>query len=235
MTYESLAKLPDWSGWWTTVAGPLTPQLFTDHMNLYQPDASRKLKANSVPGTNISSSGVYCQPARFVGDNGGAIEDFEFLFTPGRLTITNESGLLRRIDLDGRPLRESPEESNAGTSIGHWEGQTLVVETIAVNSKALFPGPNPASIPIGKDVHIVERLTLNDRQELVIDTVLEAPQLLTAPLQVKRRYKREIGHVVRDHDICSDEDRSIDPVSGLQRFDLTPPADLPPPPPLEKE
>jgi hypothetical protein len=29
---------------------------------------------------------------------------------------------------------------------------------------------------------------------------------------------------------CSDDDRSLDPVSGKQRFDMTPPADLPPPP-----
>jgi hypothetical protein len=139
--------------------------------------------------------------------------------------------MLRRIDLSGQPLRESADESNGGTSVGHWEGPTLVVETIAVNSRAQFPTPRPGHPAIGSDVHITERMTLNGQQELEIESLLVAPQLLSKPLQVKRRYVRDVGHVVRDHDTCAEDDRSIDPVTGLQRFDLTPPTDLPPPPP----
>jgi hypothetical protein len=43
-------------------------------------------------------------------------------------------------------------------------------------------------------------------------------------------YHRDRGHVFVDDLSCVEDDRSIDPVTGKQRFDLTPPADLPPPP-----
>lgn len=222
---------PDWSGWWIIVDGPTTGQMVSRYADLYSPEARAKLDATYAPDANIPDNGEYCRPMAFIGNNGGRLDAVEFLFTPGRLTITNESGLLRRIDLDGRPLPENPEETNGGTSVGRWEGDTLVIETVGLNHTAQFPSMRPGHPTIGKGARITERFRLNEQQEIEVDSVLIAPELLTGPLEVKRRYAREEGHVVRDHDICALDDRSIDPATGLQRFDLTPPADLPPPPP----
>jgi hypothetical protein len=74
-------------------------------------------------------------------------------------------------------------------------------------------------------------LWLNDKQQLVIETELTAPEMLKAPLKFTVLYEREPGHIVREHNTCVKDDRQIDPATGLQRFDLTPPVDLPPPPP----
>jgi hypothetical protein len=55
----------------------------------------------------------------------------EFLLTPGKVTIVIEAYTqVRHIYTDGRKLPEDPDEKFFGTSIGHWEGDTLVVETI---------------------------------------------------------------------------------------------------------
>lgn len=224
-------RLPDWSGWWKVEQGQSPTQIFLEHADLFQPEARRRIEAVTAPGANLSANGVYCRLFRFVGDNGGQIEDVEFLLTPGRLTITNESGLLRRIPFDGTPLRADPEPSNGGTSAAHWEGGTLVIETVGLHPDTTFPAPTPGAPLIGAGARINERIRLIDSGKLEVRSEIIAPQMLTAPLNLTTVYRRDPGHIVRDLDECDANDRSIDPQTGLQRFDLTPPADLPPPPP----
>jgi|TARA_B110000483_G_scaffold147265_1_gene175655 hypothetical protein len=226
--------LPDWGGWWTISGGPAAglPAALLD-LDVYQPEARRIIEEVRVPGTNLGGGSVYCVTTRFNGGgNGGGTDDVEFLLMPQRLTITNGDGLLRRIPIDGRALRESPEPSNGGTSVGHWEGDTLIVETIGLHADTTFPtASRPNSPLIGENVHVMERMRLNAEDQLAIDTVLTAPQMLIESLVFTTLYDRDPGYVYRDHDRCSLNDRSIDPETGLERFDLTPPADLPPPPP----
>jgi hypothetical protein len=228
-TYASLAGLPDWSGWWHAVDGPGGMMLYRPNRQWFLPAAQQQLD-DFFTAANVTSNGEYCRPFAFVGHNGGFFEDVEFLFTPGRLTITNESGLLRRIELDGRALPSEPDETNTGTSIGRWIGSTLEIQTVALKSTALFPENAPAMPRIGKHAGVQEKLWLNEQRQLVIETVLTAPELLGSPLRYTVRYERDNGHVVREHDTCAVDDRQIDPTNGKQRFDLTPPADLPPPP-----
>ena len=54
---------------------------------------------------------------------------------------------------------------------------------------------------IGENVHVVERLRLNEQDKFIIDTVFTAPQLLTAPLSFTTVYERDPGYVYRDHDV----------------------------------
>jgi hypothetical protein len=231
----SVQELPDWSGWWATVGGPGADGLraVLRNLDVYQPEARRIIEAASAPGANLGGGAVYCVPTRFNGgSNGGGTDDVEFLLMPQRLTITNGNGMLRRIPIDGRALRENPEPSNGGTSVGKWEGDTLVIETIGLHPDTSFPTSSHPNAPlIGENVHVVERLQLNAQDQLVINTELTAPQMLKAPIKFTTVYRRDPGYIYRDHDVCSLNDRSIDPITGKQRFDMTPPADLPPPPP----
>ena len=55
----------------------------------------------------------------------------EFLMTPGQVTIVIEAyNQIRHIYTDGRPLPADPDPTFYGTSVGHWEGDTLVAETV---------------------------------------------------------------------------------------------------------
>ena len=55
----------------------------------------------------------------------------EFLLTPGQVTILIEAyNQIRHIYTDGRELPDDPDPTFHGTSVGHWEGDTLVVETV---------------------------------------------------------------------------------------------------------
>ena len=128
-TTASAQQLPDWSGWWEMEGGYEAVRaasqsrerssngngLFAAVANpdLFQPEARQIVVAGRVPGADLGGGVKYCVPHRFNGGfNGGLTNDVEFLLMPQRLTITNGDGLLRRIPIDGRPLRENPEPSN---------------------------------------------------------------------------------------------------------------------------
>jgi hypothetical protein len=190
---------------------------------------SRRDDANPDPGR-------FCRPPQFTGYSGGFTEAVEFLLTPTRVTLLNEAGLIRRIYTDGRPLPTAHEYANTGTSVGRWEGQTLVVETVDINPRALYPlHTTHGAMPIGKDVKITERISLRGPNTLHFEVVTVAPHLFLAPDKRQRTYRRvPTKTTAQEFNLCVDHDRSVDPATGKQRFDLTPPADLPPPPPKSR-
>ena len=220
------ASLPDWSGWWghrvplpdewRSNPPPLKPEVAALH-------AARMADTDPDPMR-------YCRPQQFTGSSGGFTEAVELLFTPGRVTITNEMGLIRRIYTDGRPLPADPDSTNTGFSVGRWEGQTLVVETVGIEPTARYPAASQGAVGIGANAKITERIFLKDAGTLQFDIVTVAPAVLTAPDRRTRLYTRLPKTAANEITFCAANDRSIEPGSGKQRFDLTPPLDLPPPP-----
>ena len=227
LTYESLPALPDWSGWWA-MRRVAEPSAAANPIPMKPADLARLRSARATPDAH-ADPGRFCRPEQFVGINVRPAPSIEFLFTPGRVTLTNELGAVRRIYTDGRKLPPDIEDSNMGTSIGHWEGKTLVVETAGINPDARFPDPNPGSIRIGRNAKVVERIALRG-EYLEFDVVVTAPDILTAPYTRKFVFARNPKKFPQELVICAEGDRAIDSATGTQRFDLTPPADLPPPP-----
>lgn len=220
MSYESIAKLPDWSGWW--VFGQAAPTELAEQPLPLKPEAAAAARAAGPDADPLR----YCKPWQFTGSNGGFTEAVEFLFTPGRVTITNERGLVRRIYTDGRAMPATFDPTNTGISIGRWEGEALVVETRGLNPLARAGG-----VPMGDDVVVTERIHLQDPNTLQISVVTDAPEVFTQPDRRTRVYTRAAKTMANEITFCTEYDRSIEPGTGKQRFDLTPPADLPPPPP----
>ena len=222
---SSIQQLPDWSGWWRQVPGKANNgQDWLDNAELYLPNAKRP----------ITTPVTYCIPTRFNGlANGTLFTDVEFLLMPGRVTITNADNMLRRIYTDGRALPENPDYLNGGNSIGKWEADTLIIETIGLHPDTTFPiASRPTGWLIGEDVHVIERYSLDDQGQLTSHVQLSAPEMLKETLSYTNVYQRLPSEefTYGDHDVCSSYDRSIDPNTGEERFDLTPPEGLPPPP-----
>jgi hypothetical protein len=220
--YSALAELPNWAGWW----GP-------DRMigeELRSQPAPIKPGLVGAPNPADQQRGG-CRPPTFIGSNGGRLEAVEFLFTPGRVTLTNEAGLVRRIYTDGRTAPADAEPTNTGISIGHWEGQTLVVETTHINPRLRYPLPGTRWPELGPNARVTERFVPKDANTLELEVVMDAPDILTEPDRRTRVYTRLAKTLPAEVTACVEFDRAIDRSSGEQRFDLTPPADLPPPPP----
>jgi hypothetical protein len=214
--------LPDWSGWWGQ--GDAPTKSYIEHPPPLRPEKLKEL-ARRKPGE--IGRDLYCHAATFTGINGNFAVNFEFLFTPGRVTITNESGVIRRIYTDGRPLPAHPEPSSSGTSVGHWEGQTLVVETVGISPDAQLARFGP----IGKNVRIVEHIRLKESEVLQTELDITAPDIFAAPDRRTYLSGRVPGkRAPVEANWCNARDRSYDSKSGQERFDMTPPADLPPPP-----
>jgi hypothetical protein len=238
MTYESLKELPDFAGSWTPLgppfvlapprpgaerpppAGPcqLPPEFKAEAAERCRQTVDQRSDVDPTP--NCARQYFSGRPPQ------GAGGAFEILLTPGRVTLAIESGLVRRIYLRDEPPAGSLDVSRSGNSVGRWDGSTLVVETTGLDPAApLVPGS-----ALGLDARVVERIALVDADTLAIEATLTAPAVLTAPRTTRQQYRRAPDRVFTDFDTCVDGDRSFDRTTGRDRFDKTPPADLPPPP-----
>ncbi|HTT04067.1 MAG TPA: hypothetical protein VMF64_02170 [Steroidobacteraceae bacterium] len=117
----------------------------------------------------------------------------EFLFTPGRVTVLGESdgNRLRRIYTDGRAHAVDPDPSFHGDSIGHWEGDTLVVDTVGIYPEALIPISEAAGVPNDGDLHVSERIHLVPGDLMQDELTITAPHVLTRPWMTARVFHRD--------------------------------------------
>ena len=101
----------------------------------------------------------------------------EILFTPGRVTMLGESdgNRLRRIYTDGRSHPDVPDPTFHGHSIGHWEGDTLVVETTNFRDEGIYRNANPATL------RLIERFTRVDADTISYEFTIDNPTAFTKP------------------------------------------------------
>src|SRR5262249_18519224 len=101
------------------------------------------------------------------------------------------------------PPEDESNPSFQGHSIGHWEGDALIVETAQIYPEAeLFFG-----MTVTANTVIHERIALIDKNTLKIDTRVEDEQLFTRPWKYRRYYQREIREAV-PYERCTLADRA---------------------------
>jgi hypothetical protein len=222
--------LPDWSGAWAIDRGT-SSNAFEAGKEALKPglvkDSDDPTLARVLGVANFREEN--CRPVIFSGTNGGGEGLFEFLFTPGRVTLISEPGLVRRIYTAGQNFTPDTEATTAVSSAGHWEGQTLVVDT------KLNPNAGPFrwgtdTTRVGPGAHLQERISLSGPDTLRVDAVMEAPNVLTKPVALHQVFNRVRDYYLSSFSGCPPVDPGLDPKTGRPRLDLTPPADLPPPP-----
>ena len=113
---------------------------------------------------------------------------FEIIQTPGRVVIVYEyDHLVRQIYTDGRGHRSDLAASWMGDSIGHWEGDTLVVESVNFNDRTWL---DRRAVPHSEQMRFIERLRLDDEGNLRIDMRVEDPVALAEPWEFRRFYRK---------------------------------------------
>jgi hypothetical protein len=191
-----LAKLPDWGGIWIPKISDQDAQVRTNPPP-WNP------KAAALTAHQAAEEGAGRPPPLFVDCLPEGMPSWmlithnalEFAFTPGRVTILGESdgNRLRRIYTDGRSHPEDPDPTFHGHSIGHWEGDTLVVDTIGVLPEVYVAVSEAVGVPNNGDMHITERIHLQDPNTLLDDLEITAPKVLTKPWQTTRIFLRRRG------------------------------------------
>jgi hypothetical protein len=167
---------------------------------------------------------------------------FEILPTPKETALIFSGREIRHVYTDGRPHTPRDElwPTPWGDSIGHWEGRTLVIDTIAVKSPVASSESEGIAVLAFGDVegaqtitilspqaHFIERIRMLDKDHLEDQMTVIDPVSFTAPWRLSRTYQR-VAHIHRMvYEDCEGEERNP-VVNG--RFTLTPPPSSAAPP-----
>lgn len=220
--WAALAELPDFTGVWERGGGGRgrgggTPLLPTpEYQALRDELAARGLEdsdtANCLPP---GMPRIMTQPY-----------PMEFLLTPGKVTIVIEAYTqVRHIYTDGRPLPEDPNPNFFGSSVGHWEGETLVVETVGFSPLTEIAG----DLPHSGNMRIVERFQLSDPDTMTIETTITDPDALEAPYTSVSTLRRHRDWTIAEY-ICQENNRNFLSADGKSGIILDNPGGLPPVP-----
>lgn len=270
-TDATSSGLPDWSGQWENVGA--TPDATGGfNQTLEQVLTNLQWSPPTKPDVQVKVDKIVAREKKRLEavargeDPGGAVRActfgypglmldtplmFEILPTPKETAIIFSSREVRHVYTDGRP--HTPKDdlwaTPWGDSIGHWEGQTLVIDTIAVKSPF---GPESEGVAVlafgdvegaqtitvlSPNARYVERIQMIDKDHLEDQMTVIDPDNLTEPWHVRRTYER-VAHIHRMvYEDCEGEERNpivngkftlAPPPSETPRPTPTPPASAPP-------
>jgi hypothetical protein len=163
--------------------GPNAPKLTPEYLEKWNEIAASRI-SGSYETDNIANCLPPGMPAMMAMAYG-----MEIMQNDQRITFFSEhQDALRRVYLDGRRPSEQVlnDPTYAGYSTGHWEGDTLVVETVAITTKSYIDGSSPHSdqMTVHERIRFIEPGILEDRI-----TVYD-PVALEEPWEVVRTYRR---------------------------------------------
>ena len=105
---------------------------------------------------------------------------FQIVQTPNYILMAYEyAGATRTIYMDKAP--PSPADSWMGTSVGHWEGDTLVVDVTSMNDQTWF---DRAGNFHSDALHVVERYTPRGPDALTYEATIEDPKVFSRPWKI---------------------------------------------------
>jgi hypothetical protein len=171
---------PDLSGVWGFDAGPFVFYIAGDLKPEEIKPWARKLVEQRDETLGRDDPGVRCLPEgpRF---NLFLALPKKIVQTPNLIVVLSEDLTYRQIFLDGRSLPKDPQPSFMGYSVGRWEGDTLVVESIGYKDVTWL---DLTGHPHTEALRITERWRRLDTGRMEIEETLEDPEIYSRPLKV---------------------------------------------------
>lgn len=218
--FKDLDALPDWGGiWFLTFSMPAPgsppppqPRLKGKYKDQLEAWRQEVVKNNGV----VKDTSSHCSPPGMPIFMQIPQYPFEFLFTPGRVTINQEAWMqTRHIWTDGRKHPDDVDPSYAGHSVGHWEGDTLVADTVGIKDNLEIG----MGMRHSDKLRITERIHLKpgDPNTLVDEITLDDPEALKAPFTATFSYRRDrYGELLEFQ--CSENDRNPVDANGNTEF-----------------
>jgi len=218
-TWGSIATLPDWKGVWEldyrsgglAAMRPLPPKLTPEYQARLD-----KYHEGQKHGENEQNDTANCNPP---GMPQIMTQPYpvEFLFTPGKVTVAIEAySQMRRIFTDGRKHPADPDPTYQGHSIGHWEGDTLVIDTVGFIPTSLIA----MGVGHSEQMRIVERIRKVSPDTMQISTTIIDPKVLQEPWTVTRPYKRHTDWDMQEY-VCAQNNRDSADAQGRAGMNLT--------------
>jgi hypothetical protein len=212
---EPAAPTADLSGLWIRLRDPSHSPINLDFgkaISPMTPWAEAKFKAaNSVyrsssPSTVLSDPIFSCYPP---GVPRIYLLNFpvQIVQIPGQVIMLFEfDHFVRRIYTDGRPHDKDAGPLWMGDSIGKWEGDTLVADTISFNDKTTL---DREGYPHSDAMHLVEHIRRVAHDSLVIDVTVDDPKAYTKPWEAKLIFQLRPDWKIMEH-VCEDNTTFVD-------------------------
>jgi hypothetical protein len=159
-----------------------------------KPDAE---KYRVVRGPNDTGATSDCMP--LAGPNAfGVPYQFQLVESPHFMAILyGYPGTFRSIPTDGGPHSPNPDPTWMGESIGHWDGDTLVVDTVGFNDKTEINGYHHTEA-----LHTVEKFSRPDFNTLHYEATIEDPNVFVKPWTLSRNYPLRTDLAKVDEFVC---------------------------------
>ena len=180
---------PDLSGFWMpenavkhllNLAADLKPEDVP-----LQPWA-RDLYNERIENNGKDHPGVRCLPSG-IPEKNNIPDGLKLVHTPDLVVLLHESRTIyRQIFTDGRPLPKDPQPTWMGYSVGKWDKDTLVVDTIKQNGKTWL---DMRGLPATERLHVTERFSRPTVGRMDIDVTIDDPQAYTKPWNVKLTWR----------------------------------------------
>jgi hypothetical protein len=180
IAFAAEAGTPDWKGDLTgTWQGPYTPDLTrntTAQLTPWGQQQFAKFDGKTNPCLPVGVTRLANAP-----------DPIEIVQTPQRVVILYESWQsFRSIPTDGKDHSISPDPTWLGTSVAHWDGDTLVIDVTKMNDKtALDTNGHPHS----DQVHLTEKLRRTGPATMSYDVTVDDPKTYIAPWTQSRVFK----------------------------------------------
>lgn len=131
----------------------------------------------------------------------------EIFQLPDRILFIYEGGahVWRIIWMDGRKHPADPNPTYLGDSIGHWEGDTLVVDVVGFNERTWL---DAAGHPHGEKLHVIERYTRPNMNTLRLEATIEDPDYYTRPWTVVTTATWRPGQELLEY-ICQENNKDL--------------------------
>jgi len=217
------AAAPDFSGTWERYPDPYPaddrfpeeppppaggPKLKEPYASAYRKLTQRQAEAVRK-GVPLADPSTQCMP-QGVPTIMAAVHPIEILQTPQQLVVLAEFlTQTRRIYLNEKmPALEDVSPGYNGYSVGHWQGDTLVVQTIGVREDVRF-----VDIPHSPQMKVTERLRLTAPNLLENQLTIEDPAILAKPYTFTFGYKRNPEYRILEY-ICDNNRYSVDAQGG---------------------
>jgi hypothetical protein len=152
-------------------------------------DASAPLVGPRAVAGKENNPALHCEPEA-VPKSLVLPNPFEIIEASGRVFMFFEQyHLWRTIWADGRLLPKDPDPTFLGYSVGKWEGDTFVVDTIGMNDK---PWVDSYGNPRSEQMHLTERYRRLDQDTLEMQIIMDDPKAYTKPwVNPPQRFKLE--------------------------------------------
>ncbi|WP_305097664.1 hypothetical protein [Croceibacterium aestuarii] len=212
--YQQVVQWPDWTGVWY----PDWSKLFANRGKpmVLTPKAQAKLDAFNAKykeGGPPLYAQAHCLPPGMPGMMQQPYP-IEFLYSPDRVTIITEAyEQVRRVYL-GQKLPEDPDLFFKGNSVGHWEGDTLIVDS---NGFSLLTTIAPG-VEHSAKMTTHERFYLTAPGQMVDEITIEDPEVLMEPYVTKVAFKLDNSFPMREY-VCAENNR-LESGDGGANIDL---------------